>query len=218
VSPGEAGNKLVVDLNWDVPLQDYDLKLYHVAADGSLQPAGFGTGATGGSAGSSGEANGVPEQIEVDNAAAGDYVARVIYYVTGAPQIPQANDWHMAVTRYAHQADKVQTGKEFWTMTCTTPAGKVLESQELYVERGQTLTADFGCGAAVPGGGSQPASGPQPAGSVLGEKKRSAGKKPSRRATCLKRASKVRPRARRRAAIKRCNRRYPRHAKTHAGK
>src|SRR3954453_2068844 len=166
VAPDEAGNKLQVDLKWDVPAQDFDLKLYHVKPDGGLEPAGAGTGATGGSAGSSGEANGVPEQIVVERAAAGEYVARVIYYLTGAPQTGQGNDWRMSVSRYTLLPDKVESGKEYWTMSCETPGGQVLESKEIYVERGQAATADFACGAAGP---STPPADGSGAGGVLGQ-------------------------------------------------
>ena len=214
VAPDEAGNKIVVDLNWDVPAQDYDLRLYHVKPDGSLEPAGFGTGPTGGSDGGSGEANGVPEQIEVDRAEAGDYVAKVIYYVTGAPETGQGNDWHMTVTRYQGLPDKVESGRETWTMTCETSDGHVLEQKDIYVERGQAVTADFGCGGAVPQSGS---------GAVLGEKDvatinapSSKKKNASKRAACLKKASKAGSKAKRKAAVKRCNKRYPAKAKKHA--
>ena len=209
VAPEEAGNKVVVDLNWDAPPQDYDLKLYHVAADGSLQPAGVGTGPTGGSAGSSGEANGIPEQIEVARAEPGDYVARVIYYLTGAPQAAQANDWHLSVTRYKLQPDKVEHGREYWTLSCETAAGNVLESKEIYVERGQAVTADFGCGGAVLGERvANRTSGPPGA-----TKKAAAKKKVSRRTACLRRAAKVKSKSKRKAAVQRCNKRYPAKAK-----
>jgi hypothetical protein len=145
VGDAEAGNKLVVDLTWDVQVQDFDLKLYRVGAGGALEPAGFGTGPIGGSGGSSGEVNGHYEQIEVDKAQPGEYVARVIYYMTGAQQVPEANDWHLGVSRFAAEPDTVETGKEFWTMSCER-GGQVLETQDLYVERGQAITANFACG------------------------------------------------------------------------
>jgi hypothetical protein len=205
VAPGEAGNKVLVDLTWGIPLQDYDLKVYRRQADGSLTPAGTGTGPTGGSAGSSGEANGIDEQVEIARADPGEYVARVIYYLTGAQQSPDANDWHMEVSRYKVQPDKVENGREYWTMSCEKPDGTVLESKEIYVERGQAVTADFACGAAAPpqtagdgggaagdggaGTGTAPASdtgtapasdtGTTPAGGVLGDRQSGGAKKPA---------------------------------------
>src|SRR3954451_4758423 len=164
VSDAEAGNKITVDLTWDLPLQDFDLRLYHVKSDGSPEPAGAGTGPTGGSDGGSGEPNGVDEQIEVDRAQPGDYVARVIYYLTGAPETGQANDWHMTVTRYALEPDKVEHARENWTMTCETADGNVLETKEIYVERGQSVNANFLCGGAAPVAGAD-------GGSVLSEKR-----------------------------------------------
>jgi len=185
-----------------------------VAADGSLQPAGVGTGATGGSAGSSVEPNGLAEQIEVARAEAGDYVARVIYYLTGAQQAAQANDWHLAVTRYKLQPDKVEHGREYWTLSCETTDGTVLESKQIYVERGQAATADFGCGGAVP----QPpvaAARAEVLGQMVASAKASPLRKPakkkkvSRRTACLRKAAKVRSKSKRRAAVKACSRRYP---------
>jgi hypothetical protein len=208
VSPDEAGNKIQVDLSWDVPLQDYDLKLYRVGDSGQLEPAGVGTGPTGGSGGSSGEANGVPEQIVVERAQPGEYVARVIYYMTGAPQTGQGNDWHMKVSRYKLEPDKVETGKEYWTMQCETADGQVLESKEIYVERGQAVTSDFACGT-----GSVPATTGADSSFVLGEKVASTNppskNAASKRALCLKKASKIKSKSKRKAAVRRCKKRYP---------
>src|SRR3954451_12336657 len=211
VSDAEAGNKVVVDLTWDVPVQDFDLRLYHVKSDGSLEPAGVGTGPSGGSDGGSGEPNGVDEQIEVDRAQAGDYVARVIYYLTGAPYTGQGNDWKMSVTRYKLEPDKVEHGRENWTMSCETADGNVLESKEIYVERGQSVNANFLCGGAAPTSGSGGSAGSGSA-SVLAEKKTITAprrKVASKRSVCLKKASKLKSNKKRAAAVKRCKKRYP---------
>jgi hypothetical protein len=221
LDPSEAGNRVVVDLNWDVPAQDFDLKLYHVAGDGSLQPAGVGTGATGGSAGGSGEPNGLPEQISVDKAEAGDYVARVIYYLTGAQQVAPANDWHMKVSRFANQPDKVESGKEYWTMSCESAGGQVLESKDIYVERGQTVTADFACGGTAPPPSVGGTGNVTPQGDVRGERvarrskpaTRPQPKRVGRRTVCLRNANRIRSKSRRKAAVKLCNRRYPTRAR-----
>jgi hypothetical protein len=206
VTPDEAGNELVVDLNWDVPAQDYDLNLYHVKSDGSLE--GEGT---------SGNPNGVPESVSLPGAPAGDYVAQVVYYLTGAPQTGQGNDWHLTVNRFQANPDTVETGRENWTMTCESADGQVLESKDIYVERGQAVTVDFGCGGAVPassGGGvldQRVATTKTP-----GAKK--AAKKPTRRVACLRKASKIRSKAKRKAAVHRCRTRYPAKAKKHSVK
>jgi hypothetical protein len=226
LAPDEAGNRVVAGLSFDAPIQDYDLKLYHVKADNTLEPAGVGTGLTGKGAGSSGEPNGVSEQIQVDRAPAGDYVARVIYYMTGAQHVPQANDWHLDVRRYKGDPDKVEQFKEYWTMTCETPDGKVLESQDVYVERGQAVTASFTCGRSVTAVGGNAQSGPAtgnpqagaqavgPAagsGAVLGRRQPASAKRRtlSRRAACMRRAGRIRAKGKRRAAIRRCGKRYP---------
>jgi hypothetical protein len=101
----------------------------------------------------------------------------------------------------------------------------VLESKEIYVERGQAVTADFGCGGAVP----QPAgrtttssargevlgqrfvSGTSPA--AASDKKAKTKKKAGRRAACLRKAANVKSKAQRKAAVKRCSKRYPANAK-----
>ena len=47
--------------------------------------------------------------------------------------------------------DKITPGHtEAWTMTCETPDGKVLESRDVTVLRGQQVTEDFACGASAP--------------------------------------------------------------------
>src|SRR6476646_5142036 len=106
----------------------------------------------------------------------------------------------MAVSRYTLQPDKVETGKEYWTMSCETTDGKMLESKEIYVERGQAVTADFGCGAA--GAASVP--GEQGAGTNPPRKKAT-----SKRAACMKKAAKIKSKTKRKAAVRRCKKRYP---------
>src|SRR3954447_6254035 len=199
VAPDEAGNHLVVALNWDVPAQDYDLSLYHVKPDGSLEAAG-----------NSGNPNGVPEEVTVDHAQAGDYLAHVVYYLTGAPQTGQGNDWHLTVSRFKAQPDKVETGREEWTMSCATSDGKALESKHVYVERGQAVTVDFACGGAAAGG----VLGANATGTTRtpGAKRAT---KPSKRVACLRKASKLRSKAKRNAAVRRCRTRYPAKAKKH---
>jgi zinc carboxypeptidase len=199
VAPDEVGNHLVVDLNWDVPAQDYDLSLYHVKADGSLEGAG-----------SSGNPNGVPEEITVDHAQPGDYLAHIVYYLTGAPQTGQGNDWHLTVSRFKAQPDKVETGREEWTMSCDTSDGKALESKQVYVERGQAVTVDFGCGGAAASG----VLGAKAIGPTRGPIAKKA-KKPSKRVACLRKASKLKSKAKRKAAVRRCRARYPANAKKH---
>ncbi len=203
VAPSEAGNKVDVHLTWDLPVQDFDLSLYHVKDDGTLEPAGAGT---------SGNPNGVDEDIEVDRAPAGEYVARVVYYMTGAPQTGQANDWHMTVSRFVAKPDAVETGKEYWTMSCETPDGKVLEQKDVYVERGQAVTEDFACGAAAP-----PASDPGDGSAGSGDQgdagtpavTKTKPKAVSKRSACLSKAAKLKSKAKRNAAVKSCKKRYP---------
>jgi hypothetical protein len=124
---GDA-DQLDVDLNWTVPTQDYDLKLFKVLDDGSRHEVG-----------NSGNAPGSPEKISLADPAPGKYVLRVISYVTAA------NDWTATVQELRRGQDRVQsTGvTEAWTLTCETEDGKVLGTQQVTIRRGQRLALDL---------------------------------------------------------------------------
>jgi hypothetical protein len=187
----EANTQLQLDLDWDLKPQDFDLELYHVGADGKLEEVG-----------SSGNPNGVPESVTVANAPTGDYVARIVYFLTGASQNASANDWTLTLQRFRHGLEKVDAGREEYTLTCQTADGKVLDTRQVYVERGQRVTEDL-CTPAAPAA----------SGAILGEHVAGANapRKPraSKRALCMKKAAKVRSKAKRRAAVRRCKKRYP---------
>jgi hypothetical protein len=87
-------------------------------------------------------------------------------------------------------------------MTCETPDGKVLESRDVTVWRGDVSTQDFSCGQAA----------------VLGTKKAKKTKKLSKRQACTRRAKHVKGKAKRRAALRRCKKRYPTMAERRAAK
>ena len=186
----EPGTQLQLDLSWTAAPQDYDLELYRVV-DGKLEEVG-----------SSGNPNGVPESITLPDAPPGDYVARIVYFLTGADTVPGANDWTLTLQRFRKGPDKVTTGREEYTLTCQTAEGTVLDTRQVYVERGQRVTFDL-CGGAAP-----PA-----AGAVLGEKVAKA-KPPrrtatSKRALCMTKAKKLTSKQKRTAAVRRCKKRYP---------
>src|SRR3954465_11397314 len=132
--------------------------------------------------GTSGNQPGIPEHVELTQPETGDYFVRVVNYLA-APGTP----FTVTVKRQTAGPDKItMSGKtEAWKMTCETPDGKVLESRDVTVWRGDVSRQDFRCGQA-------------------------AGKaKPSKRQSCLKRAHRVHGKARRKKAVARCNKRYP---------
>jgi hypothetical protein len=194
----EEKTQLQLDLDWDLKPQDFDLELYRVGAGGKLEEVG-----------SSGNPNGVAESVTVANAPTGDYVARVVYFLTGASQNEGANDWTLTLQRFRHASDKVETGREEYTLTCQTTGGMVLDSRQVYVERGQRVTEDL-CAA------------PAASGSVLGEKVASTNpprkKATSKRAACMKKAAKIKSKRKRKAAVRRCKKRYPTAAERRAAK
>ena len=130
--PTAGVEQMRVALTWDTQPEDFDLKLYKVAADGSRQPIGKGSGTT---PGSSGNLPGTFEQITVENPQAGKYVLQVIYYATAA------NDWTATVEQRRLGADAYEpTGRtEAYTLTCETPGGQVLGTTQVTVLRGQRL-------------------------------------------------------------------------------
>src|SRR5205085_6721776 len=134
---------------------------------------------------------GAKEYTQVSDVTPGTYIVRVVNYsaVPGEPYTVTFDSYNVG-------GDKITPGHtEAWTMTCETPDGKVLESHDVTVLRGQQVTEDFGCGQSSgggTGGGQQPGS----SGDVLGTRHQggSAAKrhKLSRRVACLRRANKIR--------------------------
>jgi hypothetical protein len=124
-----AVNQLRIDLNWSTP-DDVDLYVYR--KEGSkLTSVGQSTGSFGDK-----------ENVVVDQASAGTYVARVVNY-TAAP----GNSYTLSFDEYKVGPDKITQGHtEPWTMTCETPNGKVLAQRGVTVLRGQVVTKNFACG------------------------------------------------------------------------
>src|SRR3954451_11698909 len=96
----EEGSQIVLNLDWTLKPQDFDLELWRVGADGKLEQVD-----------SSGNPSGVPESVTVASAPAGEYVARVVYFLTGADKDPNANDWTLTLERFRKGPDKVETGR-----------------------------------------------------------------------------------------------------------
>ncbi|HEX6712014.1 MAG TPA: hypothetical protein VF066_01470, partial [Thermoleophilaceae bacterium] len=189
----EDNTQIKLDLDWTLKPQDFDLELYRVVDGGKLEEVD-----------TSGNPSGVPESVTVTNAPTGEYVARIVYFLTGASQTgnANANDWELTLQRFRKSPDKVETGREEYTLTCSLPNGRVLDSRQVYVERGQRVTEDL-C----------PPSAQAATGGVLGEKVATTNpprkKTTSKRAICMKKASKIKSKKKRKAAVRRCKTRYP---------
>jgi hypothetical protein len=82
------------------------------------------------------------ENVVVDQARPGTYVARVVNY-TAVP----GNGYTLNLDQYRVGPDLITRGHtEPWTMTCETPKGKVLQRRHVTVLRGEVATANFSCG------------------------------------------------------------------------
>ncbi len=106
------------ELDWPTP-DDLDLEIYRQQADGTLVQVG-----------SSGNAPGEKESVEIPNAPKGNYVLRVVDYASATPSYTLTTSLFAATTK--HTAGK----RESYTLTCEKN-GKVLQTEKLFVRRGQ---------------------------------------------------------------------------------
>jgi hypothetical protein len=110
--------------------EDYDLELYRKESDGTLTAAG-----------TSGNAPGSDEEILVEQPVKGaTYVARVVYYAAAT------GGYTLTVTRIKVTAKFTSGSKEAYTLTCESPAGKLLETLGVVIDRGQRVNLHLGCG------------------------------------------------------------------------
>lgn len=118
------------DLTWDVPAEDYDLYVYRVLEGGERVQVG-----------NSGNPPGSFEQTTLNAPQAGNYVLRVVYYATAT------NGWKATMQPLAASPESVvPTGEtESYTLTCETPEGEVLSSQQLTIERGERVKVKKAC-------------------------------------------------------------------------
>src|SRR3954471_8997879 len=174
ITDADHAQQVSIDLEWTGQVQDMDLEVYKKTADPD-EPQQVGT---------SGNPPGTAEHVELTAPDSGEYFARVVNFLA-APGTP----FTLTVKRQTAGPDQVTiSGKtEAWKMTCETPDGKVLESRDVTVWRGDVSTQDFRCGKAA------------------GKKQA----KLSKRQACLKRAHRVHGKARRKKAVARCDKRYP---------
>ena len=115
-----------VDLDWSTP-DDFDLEVYKRVGDGMVM------------VGSSGNAPGEKEQALISDATPGTYVLRVINFAAASPTYTLKTSLFESVTR-------TTPGKrEAYTLSCLR-GGKVLDTQQVFVDRGQVKRLDLrGC-------------------------------------------------------------------------
>jgi len=118
---------LQVDLDWPLP-DDLDLEVYKKAADGSLTQVG-----------TSGNAPGEKERVEIAAPAPGDYVLRVINFAAASPTYTlKATLFDSTVV----SSEEVPGLIENWTLTCEK-GGKVLEQVPVIIDRGEQAKLDL---------------------------------------------------------------------------
>ena len=115
-----------VDLDWPTP-DDFDLEVYKMVSGRLVE------------VGSSGNTPGEKEQVLINDATPGTYVLRVINFAAASPTYTLKASLFGSVT-------KTTPGKrETYTLTCSR-AGKVLDTQRVFIDRGQVKGLDLrGC-------------------------------------------------------------------------
>jgi hypothetical protein len=124
----ESGvDELAVALDWPTP-DDFDLEVYRKRTDGTLQELG-----------SSGNAPGDKERVEIADPTPGDYVLRVVNFAAVSPTYTlTATLLHEKVV-----STKTVPGQvERWTLTCEKH-GKVLQRSKVRVDRGDLARVDL---------------------------------------------------------------------------
>jgi hypothetical protein len=93
---------------------------------------------------SSGNPPGTAEETSLIQPRTGEYKARLINFA-GADGQP----YHLKIVHSSGEIKVEKGSTESYTMTCESLAGKVLETKQLTVGRGETRDVDFGCGGAT---------------------------------------------------------------------
>ncbi|MFC6287339.1 M14 family metallopeptidase [Nocardioides sp. GCM10027113] len=122
---GQDADMWRTTLDWSTP-DDLDLEIYRRKADGTLENVG-----------GSGNMPGEKEQADVPNATAGDYVLRVINYASVTP------DYTLTTGLYAARTERTEGKRELYTLTCEKPGGKVLQTEQLFIDRGQEVQVNL---------------------------------------------------------------------------
>jgi hypothetical protein len=125
VTPEDEASAVKIVVSWDTP-EDYDVEVFRKNADGSLT-----------SVGDSGNNPGTPEEVILtgEKAAPGTYVLRVNNFAA------VVGTWTAKVGRYRTTRTVTTGSPEPYTMTCEV-GGQVVRSVQLFIARGQTVSAD----------------------------------------------------------------------------
>jgi murein tripeptide amidase MpaA len=114
-----------VSVTWASPNTDWDL--YVINAQGQIVAQSAQGGTT-------------REDAILVNPAPGEYRAVLVNYEGGA-----TDDWQNGAVTFANPIPTTYGPKETWTLTCETAAGRILGSQQVYVDRGQTVDIGNPC-------------------------------------------------------------------------
>ena len=140
VTPEDIASHLDIKLDWTSKVEDYDIYLYYVEADGSRTQVGTAMAIAEGVAtwtepGHGQNPNGINEHIELQNPPVGKYVAQIVN------SSAVLNDWTLTVARTGKREGHVEsTGqRESYTLTCEKPNGQVAGTRSVTVDRGQRL-------------------------------------------------------------------------------
>ena len=118
---------LEVKLDWPTP-DDLDLEVYRKNADGSTTQVG-----------TSGNAPGEKEQVDIAAPGPGTYVLRVVNFASASPT------YTLAATLFDStvvSSEEVPGLIESWTLSCEKD-GRVLEQVPVVVDRGQQVKVDL---------------------------------------------------------------------------
>ena len=112
-----------IDLDWPTP-DDFDLEVYRKQGDELVE------------VGSSGNAPGAKEQVELVDAAPGTYVVRVINFASASPT------YTLTLGQFDGVTKRTKGMKEAYTLTCEVK-GKARSSQKVFIDRGQVRKLDL---------------------------------------------------------------------------
>ena len=124
----------IVRITWPDPVSDWDMKVFRDAdLDGNPDDPEDPVGTSGN--GATNATLGVEEVTLGPDMPKGGYVARVINYAAGSP-------YEGTIEFRGPLAPKDGPTTEAWTLSCERD-GRVLESQQLFIERGERKTPDL---------------------------------------------------------------------------
>ena len=120
----KASDVLRIHLDWPTP-DDFDLEVYRKDASGELVEVG-----------TSGNAPGEKEEVQVVDAVAGTYVVRVVNYGSVSPS------YTVEVGQYATRSTSTDGKREKYTLTCEVD-GRALATRKVFIDRGQVRRFDL---------------------------------------------------------------------------